>query len=76
MSNQTIKKIRLKKSELPSPVGDNTQLHYNIRYRMPHHFQQDPLSQNSLNYIVGSFIWASAIIFAVILIKELFSNWF
>lgn len=21
---------------------------------MPHHFQQDPLSQNSLNYIVGT----------------------
>lgn len=34
MSNEVIKKIRLKKSELPHPVGDNTQLSYNIRYRV------------------------------------------
>ena len=34
MYNEIIKKIKLKKAELPSPIGNNTQLQYNVRYRI------------------------------------------
>ena len=34
MADIGIKKVIIKKSDLPNPVGNNTTLDYNIRYRV------------------------------------------
>jgi hypothetical protein len=61
MADNNIKKVILKKTDLPNPIGDSTTLDYNIRYRIisedqnrfSHWSQITKLTVNNTNYETG-----------------------